>query len=56
MEIKQAVSVIKQALDIANKAGAYTIDDAAVIKVAFDSLNKEVEPKEPVQETVKSKK
>lgn len=38
MDNKQSLDVLEQALNVANKAGAFTLRDAAVINSAFESL------------------
>ena len=46
MVIKEAINIISQALEIANKKGAFTLDDAAIVKQGFDAVKVYVKEKE----------
>ena len=38
MEIKQALVVLEQALNAANKAGVFTLQDSATVQVALNTV------------------
>lgn len=41
MDREQSVLILEKALNIANKAGAFTLGDAATIQVAINTLKQE---------------
>lgn len=54
MNNKQLVDVLTQALELANKAGAYTLKDSSTIQSVLLELEKRIVPKEEeIVETAK---
>lgn len=50
MDKKQALDIVLKALEIAQKAGAFTLEDAKVVAIAKEVLLKPDEVKEEVKE------
>ena len=48
----QAIQIIEQALKIANKAGAFELNDSAVIAKAIQLLNQHFQPTNGVDKTM----
>lgn len=49
METQSAVQIVGNALNAANKQGAFTLQESATIFAAFVALSKALEPADPVK-------
>tara|TARA_R110002124_G_scaffold281430_1_gene455724 strand:- start:86810 stop:87013 length:204 start_codon:yes stop_codon:yes gene_type:complete len=53
MDNKQAIDLIEQALELANKKGAFSLNDALVVKQAFEVVKSTISDKEANEAIVK---
>ena len=48
--LEQSLKILEQALNVANKAGVYTLQESATIAQAFQNVSLAVQPKEDTKE------
>ena len=50
--LEQSLKILEQALNVANKAGVYTLQESAAIAQAFQNVSLATQPKEDTKEVV----